>query len=475
MAHDVFISYSNRDKAVADAACAALERRRIRCWIAPRDVLPGVPYGEALINAIQGSRVMVLVFSASANDSPQVMREVERAVSKGIPIIPFRIENVPPSKSMEFFISAPHWLDALTPPLEQHLEKLADTIELLLTGKEPSPAPQARPPAAGPRRPAWLIPGLAALAVILLAALGWYALLRPRATPVPAPVVGATTPAATATPPAPTPAPGGSAATPAPSVMRASTEAPEVRQTTATPTPTTVPPAASPTSGSSVAKPPPASCPPAIGFEESIACSLDTALETDAYTFEARANDAVVVKALNTAGSEALTTSVWDSAKTRICYYTGSVPIPGDRGCALPGDGTYTIQIERADARQTQAIPYTLYIHRLNNPPNALPIDLDQSLSGSLDASLEIDAYTFEARANDAVVVKALNTAGSEALTNSVWDSTKTRICYYTGSVPIPGDRGCTLPGDGTYTIQVERADARQSKVIPYTISLTER
>jgi len=103
MAHDVFISYSSKDKPIADAVCATLEGSKIRCWIAPRDVLPGVPYGEALINALNQSRLLVLVFSADANNSPQVMREVERAVNKNIPIIPFRIENVLPSKSMEFF------------------------------------------------------------------------------------------------------------------------------------------------------------------------------------------------------------------------------------------------------------------------------------------------------------------------------------------------------------------------------------
>jgi hypothetical protein len=132
MAHDVFISYSTSDKTVADAVCATLENRKIRCWIAPRDALPGVPYAEALINALNQSRIVVLVFSTSANDSPQVMREVERAVNKGIPIIPFRIENIKPSKSMEYFLSAPHWLDALTPPLEAHLQRLADTVQTLL-------------------------------------------------------------------------------------------------------------------------------------------------------------------------------------------------------------------------------------------------------------------------------------------------------------------------------------------------------
>jgi tetratricopeptide (TPR) repeat protein len=133
MAHDVFISYSAKDKATADAVCATLEGRGIRCWIAPRDILPGIDWGEAIIEAINASRVMVLVFSSNANDSNQIKREVERAVSKGLPIIPLRIENVAPVRSLEYFIGPVHWLDALTPPLETHLQSLGETVRLLLT------------------------------------------------------------------------------------------------------------------------------------------------------------------------------------------------------------------------------------------------------------------------------------------------------------------------------------------------------
>ena len=139
MVHDVFVSYSNKDKAIANALCATLENKKIRCWIAPRDIVPGKNFAGALIEAINQSRIMVLVFSSNSNNSPQVMREVERAVHKGIPIIPLRIENVEPTKSMEYFLSAPHWLDALTPPLKKHLEKLAQTVNTLLVAEDKTP------------------------------------------------------------------------------------------------------------------------------------------------------------------------------------------------------------------------------------------------------------------------------------------------------------------------------------------------
>ncbi|WP_374547224.1 toll/interleukin-1 receptor domain-containing protein [Rhodoblastus sp.] len=132
MTHDVFISYSSLDKTVADAACATLEACGIRCWIAPRDIIAGMEWGDAIVEAINGSKALVLIFSANANTSPQIRREVERAVHKGLPIIPLRIEDIAPTHSLEYFIGSVHWLDALTPPVENHLRRLAEAVRVLL-------------------------------------------------------------------------------------------------------------------------------------------------------------------------------------------------------------------------------------------------------------------------------------------------------------------------------------------------------
>lgn len=138
MAHDVFISHASQDRTVAHALCASLEARQIRCWIAPRDVLPGTEYAESIVDGIAKCRVFIVVFSAGANDSPQVRREVERAVSKGKVILPFRIEDVTPTRAMEFCLSNTHWLDAMSPPLEAHFESLGDTVERLMNSPVPA-------------------------------------------------------------------------------------------------------------------------------------------------------------------------------------------------------------------------------------------------------------------------------------------------------------------------------------------------
>ena len=132
MGHDVFISHSSKDKTIADAVCATLESRGIRCWIAPRDIPPGKDWGEAIIEGLEGSRIMVLVFSSHANASVNVPKEVERAFSKDLTVIPFRVEDVPLSKKLEYHLSSVHWLDALTPPLERHLSDLGEKVSLSL-------------------------------------------------------------------------------------------------------------------------------------------------------------------------------------------------------------------------------------------------------------------------------------------------------------------------------------------------------
>lgn len=159
MAREVFVSYSQPDRELAFEIVARLEARGIGAWIAPRDVSPSADWAAEIIDAIAGSRVMLLVFSSSSNGSAQVRREVERAVHREIPILPFRVEDVLPSKSLEYFLSAQHWLDAFPPPREPHLERLCDALDAML-GRARGPLPAAAPaPAPAARRPA---PGLAA-------------------------------------------------------------------------------------------------------------------------------------------------------------------------------------------------------------------------------------------------------------------------------------------------------------------------
>lgn len=116
MKHDVFISYSSKDKSVATALCHALEQAGIRCWIAPRDVTPGQPYAAEIVNAIREARLVVLIFSIHSNNSPHVGNEIDKAFNQGKIIIPFRIDNSELNDSLDYYLARKHWIDAYPNP-----------------------------------------------------------------------------------------------------------------------------------------------------------------------------------------------------------------------------------------------------------------------------------------------------------------------------------------------------------------------
>jgi len=177
-ARDAFISYANQDKAAADAVCASLESRGLRCWIAPRDVLPGTLYADAIVRALNGARVLVLLLSEHSVASPHVGKEIERASSKRRPIIALRLDLAPLTHALEYFLSESQWVDATAVGLQAALVQTATAVQALLgPGAGPpggpglrttanSTARAAAPAAAKAGRRPWLIAaGLAALLI----------------------------------------------------------------------------------------------------------------------------------------------------------------------------------------------------------------------------------------------------------------------------------------------------------------------
>lgn len=140
--YSAFISYANADDEKAEEICEHLEARKLRCWIAPRDVRAGKEYANEIILGIERSRCLVLLLSNAANGSQFVKREVERAVTKGRPVIPVRIEDVLPSPGLELFVSSTHWIDAFSGPwsddMDQLVRAVTDAIATASPGKRPA-------------------------------------------------------------------------------------------------------------------------------------------------------------------------------------------------------------------------------------------------------------------------------------------------------------------------------------------------
>jgi hypothetical protein len=150
MAHDLFISYSSEDKAIADAVCSALEAANIRCWIAPRDIIPGQDWPEAIVKGVAGSRAMVLIFSSNSKESNHVKKELALAIDSKAIVIPLKIDDIPFEGPMQYFLSDTHWLDAMNPPTEKEIQKLVETAKALLPERDVERTPDDESAAATP-------------------------------------------------------------------------------------------------------------------------------------------------------------------------------------------------------------------------------------------------------------------------------------------------------------------------------------
>lgn len=134
--HDVFISYSSKNKNIADAIVADLEQHNIKCWYAPRDILSGEDWAGAINNAISSTKIFVLVFTDESNRSHQVTNEVTLAVNGGKIIIPFRLSGSDMNDTLQYYLSSVHWLDAVSQPLNHNIETLRKQIIALLDIEE---------------------------------------------------------------------------------------------------------------------------------------------------------------------------------------------------------------------------------------------------------------------------------------------------------------------------------------------------
>ncbi|MCX6249889.1 MAG: toll/interleukin-1 receptor domain-containing protein [Bacteroidetes bacterium] len=138
MSNDVFISYSSIDEKIAKRICTQLKEAGIRFWLSSASIKAGEKFPQQIIRALNNSKIFLLIFSFHSNRSKYVLREIERAVHKNIPIIPFKIEeNFNLSEEMEFFLMVTQWFEAYEPPpVDEHIDELITVIKSILDIKK---------------------------------------------------------------------------------------------------------------------------------------------------------------------------------------------------------------------------------------------------------------------------------------------------------------------------------------------------
>jgi tetratricopeptide (TPR) repeat protein len=135
-----FVSHVSENRDSAMEIVSELERRGTRCWIAPRDILPGRPFDDEIADAIESSRAMLLIFSDLCNDSEYIRREVTYAGESHKTVIPFRIEDVQPRRGLRVRLSDLHWIDGFV-SRERAVEELLKTFPLSANAGQATGAP----------------------------------------------------------------------------------------------------------------------------------------------------------------------------------------------------------------------------------------------------------------------------------------------------------------------------------------------
>lgn len=131
MKYDVFISYSSHDQKIVEGLSAYLEQHKIRCFVAYRDIPRGVVWARAIVEALDESRMMVVVFSKNFNNSDQVDREIELASEDKKPILTFRISDDAFKGAKKYYLKNLNWIDAFPNP-EKVFGCVAENVASLL-------------------------------------------------------------------------------------------------------------------------------------------------------------------------------------------------------------------------------------------------------------------------------------------------------------------------------------------------------
>jgi hypothetical protein len=146
MTKKVFISHSSKDSKTATAICTALEARGHHCWMSSRDIKPGENFQGTIVRAIREAGVMVLVFSANANNSEKIKKEMALASQSRKMVIPVRAEDVLPSEDFTYELATRQWIDMFV-DWERAIELLNQQVAAAVpredTGVRPAPPPSA--------------------------------------------------------------------------------------------------------------------------------------------------------------------------------------------------------------------------------------------------------------------------------------------------------------------------------------------
>ena len=143
--HDIFISFSSKDEAVARRVVAFLEEREFVCWISSRDVEPGQNYQESIVTAIETAKILIFLFSENSSQSGEIKKELSLGGAAKVEVIPLRLSPVMPTGALRYELATRQWIDAF-PNLENAFAKLLAAVKEKIRPPGAAPAPSGNSP-----------------------------------------------------------------------------------------------------------------------------------------------------------------------------------------------------------------------------------------------------------------------------------------------------------------------------------------
>lgn len=204
---DIFLSYSSADREVARRVAAGLEQRGWTVWWDVQ-IPPGRAYDEVIVEALEGARCVVVLWSATSGDSMWVKNEAAEAMNRRN-LVPATIEQgvkIPFEFRRLQAADLSRWSGD---PAAPEFAFFCDAIALhapILGGQPTPPAPPVPPPAPAPipslpapvpaagsgsgKRKLWMVAAAIVGVLVVLASLVPEDDPQPRPAPAPSPSGG---------------------------------------------------------------------------------------------------------------------------------------------------------------------------------------------------------------------------------------------------------------------------------------------
>ena len=131
----VFITYSSYDKKIAYDVCDFLESHNVKCFILPRDVKQGIAIEEQIMDILNKTELVLLIFSENSNVSQRVQNQLRIAFDQYKTILRFEIDDSVPTGPMGYYLMNNQGVNGHPNP-EKHFNSLLKEISRLIDDED---------------------------------------------------------------------------------------------------------------------------------------------------------------------------------------------------------------------------------------------------------------------------------------------------------------------------------------------------